>query len=148
MIFDQQTRARKRRGGTVVETAIALNLFLLLLLGVVEFGRLLMTRHLVNNAARAAARQASSGTADKSLVSIKQTALDLLTVQQFSATPAVLVYKADANGNNIGLWDDAAFGQGIAVQVDVDYRPLLPTFGIVPSTVHLRSKAIMRSEGD
>jgi hypothetical protein len=147
MIFDPQKRARRRRGTTLVETAIALNLFLLLVLGVFEFGRLLMARHLINNAARGAARLASSGTANKTEAIIKQAALDLVA-GQFSPVPVVLVYKADANGNNIGLWDDAGFGQGIAVQVDLDYRPLLPTFGIVPSTVHLRSKSIMRSEGD
>lgn len=147
MTLERQKRATRRRGGTLVETAIALNFFLVVL-GVFEFGRLMMTRHLVNNAARGAARLASSGTHDTPLAKIKEKAVELLAGQQFSPAPAVLVYKADANGNNTGAWDDAAFGQGIAVQVDVDYRPLLPTFGIVPSVIHLRSKSIMRSEGD
>lgn len=148
MRFDPQQRARKRRGSTLIETAIALNLFVLLLLGVLEFGRLLMIRHMLNNAARSAARLACSGTNTKTLATIKQAATDLMAGQQFSPAPVVQVYKADASGNNIGAWDDAAFGQGIAVQVDVEYHPLLPTFGIVPGTVQLRSKSIMRSEGD
>jgi Flp pilus assembly protein TadG len=144
----RHTRRPGRRGVTMVEGALVLNVFLLLLLGVFEFGRLMMVRHLVNDAVRGAARQASAGTDSKSAADIRNTALRLLVDQQFAQPPVIQVYRADANGNNIGAWDDAAFGQGIAVQIDVDYRPMLPSLGIVPSTVHFRARSIMRSEGD
>lgn len=45
-----------QRGSSLVETAIVLNLFLVLLLGILDAGRALYTYHLVDNAARIGAR--------------------------------------------------------------------------------------------
>ena len=49
-------RRHSERGSAIVETAIVLNLFLVLLLGIMDFGRALYTYHLVDNAARIGAR--------------------------------------------------------------------------------------------
>ena len=48
----------KRRGAVVVETAIVLPIFLLVLLGIMEFGRAMMVSQLVTTAARDANRMA------------------------------------------------------------------------------------------
>ena len=143
-----RSRRRRRRGATLVESAFTLNIFFLLMFGTFEFGRLMMIRHLLDNAARGAARQAASGTYDVATTTIQQTATNLLVGQPFATGPTVQVFKADIDGNNIGAWTDAKFGERIAVQIDVTYKPMVPTLGIVSSTVPLRSKAIMRSEGD
>ena len=37
---------------------------------------------------------------------------------------------------------------GIAVQVDADHRPLLPTLGILPNPMHIKARSIMRSEAN
>jgi hypothetical protein len=50
---------RKRRGITVVETALVLGVFLLLLFGLFEYCRFLFVLHLTNNAARDGARYAA-----------------------------------------------------------------------------------------
>ena len=46
----------------------------------------------------------------------------------------IQAYEADpSTGNNIGLWSATPFGMNIAVQIDADYKPTLPTtFGIIP----------------
>jgi Flp pilus assembly protein TadG len=50
---------RKRRGVTIVESALVLSVFLMLLFGMFEYCRFLYTLHVTNNAAREAARYAS-----------------------------------------------------------------------------------------
>ena len=66
-----------------------------------------------------------------------QTQLSNVTIQ---------VFLADSNGNNIGNWTDAQFGQYIAVQIDGDFTPVLPTFLGMSATVHLRGKSVMYAE--
>src|SRR5262249_24722426 len=63
---------------------------------------------------------------------------------------AVQVYEADpVTGGNIGAWTQAGFGDLIAVQVDVDYPPMIPvTFGVLPNPLHLTAKSIMRNEAN
>jgi Flp pilus assembly protein TadG len=59
-IFMMTTRKNEhaRRGAAMVEMALVLPLFLLLVLGVIEFGRAMMIANLVTNAAREGARMA------------------------------------------------------------------------------------------
>lgn len=52
------SRIHKRLGGAVVEFAIVVPLFFLFLFAAIEFGRLNMVRHMVDNAAYEAARNA------------------------------------------------------------------------------------------
>jgi Flp pilus assembly protein TadG len=49
----------RRRGAALVETAIVLPIFLIIIVGIVEFGRALMVAQLLNNAAREGTRVAS-----------------------------------------------------------------------------------------
>jgi Flp pilus assembly protein TadG len=53
--------------------------------------------------------------------------------------------------NNLGNYDppgDAGFGQYIAVQIDCDYNPIVPTLLMMNQTIHLRTKAFMYSEAN
>lgn len=54
-----RTAARRRRGATVVEGALVMSVFLMLLFGMFEYCRFLMVLHVTNNAARDGARYAS-----------------------------------------------------------------------------------------
>lgn len=57
---EKVSRARlRRRGVTVVESALVLSVFLLLLFGIFEYCRFLFVLHVTNNAAREGARYAS-----------------------------------------------------------------------------------------
>src|SRR3954470_18319969 len=56
----QSSRARiRRQGSTVVESALVLSVFLMLLFGMFEYCRFLLVLHVTNNAARDGARYAS-----------------------------------------------------------------------------------------
>ena len=67
---------RERRGAIAVEVAIVLPLLLTLLLGVVEVGRLVEVSQILDNAAREAGRQASTG--QRSTAEVREAALDYL----------------------------------------------------------------------
>lgn len=54
--------ARARRGATVVEFAVVAPVMLLFVFGMIEFGRLMMVRQAMTNAAREAGREASLAT--------------------------------------------------------------------------------------
>lgn len=51
-------RQQKRRGAAIVETAVTLPIFVLVVFGIVEFGRAMMVSQLLTNAAREGARKA------------------------------------------------------------------------------------------
>ncbi len=82
----------------------------------------------------------------------------------------IQIYQADSNGNNIGAWTSAPFGQNIMVQIDADCPNLFPTglpTGIpksggpsvmvnflpnssttTPNAIHLTAKSMMRGEAN
>jgi Flp pilus assembly protein TadG len=136
-----------RRGAAAVEAALVLGLCLYFMMGVFEFGRLFMMRNLVLNAVREGARLAVAGTSTKTTAQIQSTVTSYLAGQQFSNL-VVQVYAADANGNSISgtNWYDVTFGSGIGVQIDADYAAIVPTFGVLPSTLHIKVKSVMKSE--
>ena len=70
-------RRRRRRGATIVETAITLPVFLLILLGIIEFGATFFARHNMVHAARVGARHLSLGAGTEA--DSEQAARDLLT---------------------------------------------------------------------
>ncbi|MBN9122466.1 MAG: pilus assembly protein [Planctomycetes bacterium] len=58
MLSTRFRRPRRRRGMTIVESALVLSVFLLLLFGMFEYCRFLLVLHVSNNAAREGARYA------------------------------------------------------------------------------------------
>jgi Flp pilus assembly protein TadG len=138
----------RRRGVTAVETAIVIGVCLLLLLAIFEYGRFIMIKQLVENAAREGARRATVSTASATTQDIQNTVTHYLVGQPVQNLN-IQVYKADpTSGANLGSWTSAQFGDGIAVQVTGGYQPMLPTFGFLPSTVSIQATALMRSEAN
>ncbi|WP_256369016.1 TadE/TadG family type IV pilus assembly protein [Aquisphaera insulae] len=140
-----------RRGAAVVETAVVLGTFLMVTMGIFEYGRLVMVRQLMSSAARAGARKAAVGTADSEVTTqsirdsvialVKPAKLDNLNVQVYGADPDT--------GLPLGAWEQVAYGRPIAVQVDGDYTPCLPTtLGIVPSRLHFTAISTALSESN
>jgi Flp pilus assembly protein TadG len=138
----------RRRGAVMVETALVLTTLFLLIFMIFEHGRLLMTRQLLQNAAREGARQALSGTNTKIASDI--TAVVNGYVSGIGLTNVVVqTYATDTTGNNLGNFTNAAFGTKIAVQVDADYHMMLPTFFRPSSnTFPLHVKSTMSSEAN
>ena len=152
------TRRRQRPGAALVEmTFIALALFTFMF-AIFEFGRYIMYRQIIDNAARSGARQAvieatsyiSQSVATADVTAVVNQNLAALNVQNLN----IQIYQADNNGTNTGNWTLAQFGSNIVVQVDADLPLLFPTFGFLPNngaaanSVHITAKVMMRSEAN
>jgi Flp pilus assembly protein TadG len=142
--------ARGRRAAAAVEMAVVSSVGLLFLFGVFEYGRLLMVRQLLDNAAREGARYAVVHTYDTTVVADTQQRVRTVLGGQDGQLKnfTVQVFKADGTGANVGPPTDAAFGEYIAVQVDGDYSPVMPSFLFMGQTVHLKAEALMYSEAN
>lgn len=126
--ISQKRKKSGYRAQAMVEFAIALPVLLLLLFGIMEVGRLMLTYTMVVNASRDAVRYASAvGKGDDGLfkynncAGIRQAAIDstynLVTISSISIS-----YK-DENGNSAGVcnlfaspWEDPD------ITVDSEYR--------------------------
>jgi Flp pilus assembly protein TadG len=125
-------RPRSCRGAAIVETALILSIALVFLFGVFEFGRVLMMRQLLDNAAREGARLAVVGTDRLTTQDIRDCVTRRMAGQTLS-NMSIQVYKADlTTGSSIGSWTDAALGDGIAVTISGIYQPLIPVKFAVP----------------
>jgi Flp pilus assembly protein TadG len=144
-------RSRKRstrRGAALVETAIVLTTFFILVFGFFETARIIMMRQLLENAAREGARAALVSTNTATTANIQS------VVNSYLASAAlqnvnIQVYQVNSAGASNGQpWTNTSFGNGIAVQIDADYHSMLPTMGLVSSALHFEVKAIMRCEAN
>jgi Flp pilus assembly protein TadG len=141
---------QRRSGTTTVEMGVVASVAFLFLFGALEYGRLLMVHQLLDNAAREGARYAVVHTYDTTVVADTQQRTTAVLggqngqLQNFN----VQVFEADSSGNNIGPPTNAGFGEYIAVQVDGDYSPVLPSFLFMGKTVHLKALAMMYSEAN
>jgi hypothetical protein len=151
---DSHVPPTRRSGAYVVEAAVILPFFLLLMMGIFEYCRFLMIRNLTDHATFEGARFAVVHTYDKTTADVQQKVNDFLAGQQgqlsglnidvFKANP-----DADPNTNaKIGEWTDARFGDWIMVKITGNYTPALPSFLMMPSTISLRAQTMMRCEAN
>jgi Flp pilus assembly protein TadG len=140
-----------------VETAIVIGAALMFMLAIFEYGRFVMIGQVMQNAAREGARFAVAHTADQPPPNVPAYVQAYMAGQDvnlagFSAT----VYQADTSGNPLpGNWYDAPFGQGIGVQVNGTYTPVVLSLlsdntpvSLFPNSVAMQTKAVMFSEGN
>jgi Flp pilus assembly protein TadG len=137
-----------RRGIAAVEVAVVLPVALVLMYAIFDSGRAIATKLLLDNAARAAVRQAAVGTTTLTTANLQTTvanymgglALQGMIVQAYQVDPAT--------GANVGVWTSAANGQCIAVQVTGNYIPIIPKFRLSAGPIALSSKALMYCEAN
>ena len=128
----------RRRGQTLVEAALVLPILLLFFFGIFEFGRILMVKQVISNAAREAARAAAINLDDTGAIS--------------SAQNVSQDYLTRCNVDLAKVTIDPAFTtvNGMdAVQVTISYNYLSSLFRLVPGipeTILLRSQVTMRRE--
>jgi Flp pilus assembly protein TadG len=192
MLLTRSNRSRRRRGLTIVESALVMSVFLLLLFGMFEYCRFLLVLHVTNNAAREGARYAVVNL-DKpqNFDYVDFTDANNVTfpnIQKYTTNRMggihtrnihgyrVACYAVDQDGldqtppvvrpkaktgtpagqypdpfNNTDSkrvsWNSASFTEKIAVTIDGTYRPILPTFLLMPSAISVKTTAIMGSEG-
>jgi Flp pilus assembly protein TadG len=145
-----QHSKRRRWGSALVETAAVAAVFLLILMGVMEYCRFVFFLQLSENGAREGARFAVVNTQDQNLVADTQAVVNQYmnnmgkNMQNFT----IQVYEADSAGNNIDVPQNASFGQYIVVQIDYDYVTIAPTLMFLGKTVHVTTKSFMCSEAN
>ena len=125
---------KEEHGQALVEMALVLPLFLLLLFGVIEMGRIGHAYISVSNAAGAGGRMASiEGTNSEIITSVKNAAASLNIVDNMiTITPP----------------EDQRFsGGGVTVQVTYPVQLIIPIISnVIPNPVIVCSKVIMRLE--
>ena len=142
----------KRSGAAVVEMAVVLLIFLMFLFGILEYCRYMYHLQIMDNAAREGARfvVVSTYTYGSNLEEkTKEEVLDKLVGANNSLENfEIQVYQSDQLGNNIGPAADAEFGEFIAVKIEGDYSPVLPSFLFLGNKIPIKSIAIMGSEAN
>lgn len=146
---------RHRRGASLVETALVISIFLMFLFGIFEYGRFVMTRQLMENAAREGARWAIANTYSGTIGQIRDVVDSRLGVARqqlvgYTKSTSILVYAADVHGNPISgkSWSDAAFGEFVGVEIVGTYQPVLPNLLRMNTSVTIRAKSVMTSEAN
>jgi len=126
---------RDSRGQAIVETALVLPLLLLLLMGIIEFGRLGNTYLAVTHAARHGVRHATVGASNSDIVARVQAAATPLTRENITVevTPVSALRRS---------------GQDVTVTVTYPLRLYLPFANLVftANPVVVRSSLTMRAE--
>lgn len=127
---------RKRRGASAVEFAVVAPVFFLVVLGIIEFGRMIMVQQVITNAAREGARIA---------------VLDSATTARVNARVNDYLASANLSGASITITPNpptnAGFDEAVTVRVDVPFaavsalsRPFLS------AGTTLTAQSIMRRE--
>lgn len=155
----------KRRGAAVVEFAIIGPLVLFLVFAIMEIGRYTMMRNQLENAVREGARVAACRTHDKTTADINTIVVNYMklynvqlssyNVEIFKADPAT-ANPLDANDNVVAVasapFNNAKFGQGVAVRVSGTYKTIFGGIGalgkVFPTTMNIQAISIMYSEGN
>lgn len=149
------TSKTRRSGATLVESAFVISIVVLFLFGIFEYGRFVMTKQILENAAREGARWAVAHTDTGSVAAIQDQVHQKLSLGSkqlvgYNKTTSITVFAADSSGNPISgkNWNDTAFGENIAVQISGTYQPSLPNLVFWKSSFTLTVKAVMASEAN
>jgi hypothetical protein len=148
---------RRRSASAIVEASLVLPVVFLFFLGILEYGRWLMTQHVFNAAACAGAAYACShttpvvlngttyGNADSDVSNAVTTCLG----NQQLIGQNISVFLSDSQGNNLGSnWTSAQAGQYVAVRITGSYQFSLPAFFKMPSSLSVSFQTARRSEGN
>ena len=154
----QEAHASRRRGTYVVEFAIVFPVFMLFIMGLVEFGHVNLVINALNNAARIGARMGSVENVSTAQVRSK---VDAIMQAALQSTTAVTVHIKDASSFDAADLDpediqyaslpnielsSADDAQLFLVRVEVPYSSvaLLPPFWA--RNLNLSGQAVMRHE--
>ena len=143
---DQTSVRRGRSGQAVVEFALILPVFMLMLFGAIEFGRAYYTLHLLTNAAREGAR---TGALPEQLESDVSVAVDgfLQNAGLGGGWSSGVVVTDDGGSTRAGGMVDAVEGDRIHVTVSHDFQVM--SGRIIPGftgTVALSGRCVFRHE--
>ncbi|MGD2162761.1 MAG: pilus assembly protein, partial [Anaerolineales bacterium] len=144
-----RTTNRKERGQGLVEFALVLPIFLMLIMGIVEFGRLMFIYNSVATASREAARYGASvgiNTAGvehfRDCSGIRDTAQRLAGFAPIEHTNINIEYDNPATGFHETSCPPSQFelGDRIIVSVSITFEPIVPLMDIPPLPVTSETK--------
>ena len=150
----KRIHANRRPAATLVETAAVIVIALLIMFGIFEYGRFVMTKQILENAAREGARWAvvhNNGTTAQVQDAVDQKlGAGRQQLSGYVKTSSITVYAADSNGNAVAgkNWNDAGFGENVAVQITGTYKPALPNLLFMNSSFTISAKSVMASESN
>lgn len=129
------TRAR-RRGASAVEFAIVAPVFFLVVLGIIEFGRMVMAQQVITNAAREGARIA---------------VLDSATTARVQTRVGDYLAAAGLSGATVSVSPNppttAGFGEPVSVRIDIPFAAISALSTPFMAKAHtLSAESIMRRE--
>lgn len=143
----QPVHQTDRRGAAMVEMAVCFPVFMLMLLGIIEFGRALMVTQLLTAAARQGCREAViDGATNASIeAEVKSAVVNTVGCQAADVTVAVAVTSI-ADGSL--LPDIASAGQRDLIEIDitVPFTAVSYASGRFLNTQNLRGQCAMRRE--
>lgn len=125
-------RFKEEEGQSVVEAALVIPLFILILCGVLDFGWILSNQLKIDNCAREGARYAVIKSEASNLTSLVTTRVN----------------DVSGDGSSSGLTVTVTVtGSDVKVKVSKDVKVLTPLAGIFfeNQTVHLNSETVMRA---
>lgn len=144
---------RADHGASLVEMALLLPLFMLILFGAIDFGRACYMAIEIAGAARAGALYGSKSPSDTTgMKTVIQDAAPDVAANLSVGTPTCSVECPDGTNLTAGCTTKPACSNGLSyvylvnVTVTGTYSPLLPWPGI-PSSISFSSSASMRSAG-
>ena len=137
-----------RRGAAIVEMAMVLPVFLLVLLGIIEFGRAMMVSQLITTAARDAGRLAIMG--GSSNTEVEQTCRDFLVdttgIATGDITVVINVTPAPGNPSPNNQIISARVRDQVNVRIEVPFDKVSFVSGSYLTGTNLVGNATMRHE--
>jgi Flp pilus assembly protein TadG len=120
-----------RQGQTLVEFALILPIFVLILVGIFDGGRLVFAYHTVNNAAREAGREA---TVNQTEADIQGRAAQHAVALDIDPADVVVSYLPGFAGQNCAIGTAQIVGCIAVVQVSYEFVPAIPLMAFVMGT--------------
>lgn len=144
----RRTENNKRRGTALVEMAMVLPVFLMVVLGIIEFGRAMMVANMVTNAAREGARLAvidgnTNADVQSSITTFLETAIN---VAPADLTISIAITAAAGNPDPMNQVGSASPRDLINISVSVPYDSVSYIPGDYMAGKTLIGRASMRHE--
>jgi Flp pilus assembly protein TadG len=139
----RRRRGKAHRGQTLVEFALILPVFLLVLMGILDLGRAVYYSSTLNNAAREAARQAI---VDQTCANVITTAEERAVGMDASVTAWWTSPEGVSKRTCSPEAGTAAIGDVARVTVEYDFNAATPVIGNIVGTIHLQGESTFTVE--
>lgn len=147
MVLRHPVRTPARHGATIVEAAMVLSVFVMVLFSIFEYGRLVMLENLMVNAAREGCRYALVHSQDATVVADVRAQVRAHLGGQDAQFPdlAITVFPTDSPAAALNTLNP---DDPVTVQVTGTFQTMLPSLLFLRSSIQLRSSSIMTCEGN